>query len=136
MSDTCGCFRSEEVSPRRFEEFQDGLVLPRGRIRHIDDNLRARKRLRQSFAGDGVDARGGRGSDDLMPCLTKVVDHFCSDEASAFDDYDYHLMVPVEFGRGNARDRDLPQRAICLSPMDNSIIENAILTLLFWCETR
>ena len=57
MADARGGFRGQEVATRGLEKRQDGVVLPRGRIRDIDDHLSAGKRLRQSLAGDGVDAR-------------------------------------------------------------------------------
>ena len=45
MSDARGGFRGQEVATRRFEKLQNGLVLPRGRVRHIDDDLSAGQRL-------------------------------------------------------------------------------------------
>ena len=57
MADVRNCFRSQKISPRGFEKRQDCLVLPRGCIRDIDDDLSAGKRLRQSLASDGVDTR-------------------------------------------------------------------------------
>jgi hypothetical protein len=39
MGDARGGFRGQEVATRRFEKFQDCLVLPEGRIRDIDDHL-------------------------------------------------------------------------------------------------
>jgi len=51
------CFRGEEIATRRLEELQNGLVIKRRRVRHMDDHLSARKRLRQSLASDGIDTR-------------------------------------------------------------------------------
>ena len=59
MSHAGGRFGGKEVAPRRLEELQDGLVLERRRVRHVDDDLSACKRFSQSLAGEGVDARRG-----------------------------------------------------------------------------
>ena len=44
MADARGGFRGQEVAARCLEERQDGVVLPRGRIRDIDDHLSAGQR--------------------------------------------------------------------------------------------
>ena len=54
------CFCSEEVSARRFEELEDGLVLPYGRVCDIDYDLCSGQCFIQTFSCNGVDARGGR----------------------------------------------------------------------------
>ena len=59
MADAGGRFRREEVAAGGLEELQDRLVLERWRVRHVDDDLGAGKRLGQALAGDGVDARVG-----------------------------------------------------------------------------
>src|SRR5262249_430057 len=55
MANARSGFRNQKVAPRRFEKRQDCLVLPRGRIRDIDDHLSAGERLRQSLTSDRVD---------------------------------------------------------------------------------
>ena len=51
-TDACGCFRGEEIATRRFEKLQDCLVLPRGCIRDIDNDLCADERRSKPLAGD------------------------------------------------------------------------------------
>ena len=38
-------FRSNDIAPRRFEEFHNRLVLERRRICHIDNNVHTRQRF-------------------------------------------------------------------------------------------
>jgi hypothetical protein len=52
MADARGRLRGEEIASRRFEELQDCLVLPRRRIRDIDNDLRTDERLSKPLAGD------------------------------------------------------------------------------------
>jgi hypothetical protein len=56
MLDVGGGFGSEQIPARRPEELHHGLVLERRRVRHVDDDLRARQRGREPLAGDRVDA--------------------------------------------------------------------------------
>jgi hypothetical protein len=67
MADCRGRFRGKEVASRLLEEFQDGLVLPRGCVCDIDYYLRAGERFGQSLAGDGVDACGGDAATTSWP---------------------------------------------------------------------
>ena len=73
-----GRLRGKEIAAGRLEELQDRLVLERGRVRHVDDDLSAGKRLGQSLARDGVDARVGRRRHDLVAFL----DEACSRASS------------------------------------------------------
>jgi hypothetical protein len=91
MTDSSSGFRGQEVSTRRFEKLQDGLVLPGGCIRDIDDHLSAGERLRQSFASDGVDTRRGGCRHHLMAVLTKVRHDLFPDESASTDDNDFHV---------------------------------------------
>jgi hypothetical protein len=52
-------FRGKDVATRCLEELQDRLILKRGRVRHIDDDLGAGKRFGQSLTGHGVHAGCG-----------------------------------------------------------------------------
>ena len=109
MPHASGRFRGKEVATRRLEELQNRLVLERRRIRHVDDNLSARKRFSQSLARDGVDAGGGRCRHDLMAKLAQPVDEFRSDEPAATDDYDLHVRHTLRHG---ASIRCRPQSAV------------------------
>jgi hypothetical protein len=52
-----GCSRVlEEVPSRRGEEFHDGRLLERRRVRNVDDDRRALKGFREPLAGESVDA--------------------------------------------------------------------------------
>ena len=62
-----GLLRSRnQVSRPRLEEVQHRRVLERGRIRHVDDNVGARKRRLQTLPGHGVDAPAWRRLQQLM----------------------------------------------------------------------
>jgi hypothetical protein len=68
MPHASGRLGGKEVTPRRLEELQDGLVLERRRVGHVDDNLSAGKRFRQSLTSDGVDAGAGDEATTSWPC--------------------------------------------------------------------
>src|SRR6516164_2701307 len=80
MPHTCSCFCSEEVSARRFEELEDGLVLPYGRVCDIDYDLCSGQCVSQTFSCNCVDARGGRARHNFVTILPKVVHELCADE--------------------------------------------------------
>src|SRR5438309_1343645 len=80
----------QKVTARCLEEIQHGLIFKRWGVRDIHHYLGAGKRSRQSFTGDGVDARRGRGSHDSVTTFTQVVYQLGSDEAAASDDHDLH----------------------------------------------
>ena len=60
MAHAGGRFGGQQVAAGGLEELHGHLVLERGRVRHVDDDLGVCKRLGQPLAGDGVDARGRR----------------------------------------------------------------------------
>ena len=91
MSDARGRFRGQQIATGRLEEFHNGLVFERWRVRHVDDDLCARKRCGQSLTGDGVDARIGRRRHDLVAALTQPVHKIGADETAASDDDDLHV---------------------------------------------
>ena len=64
MPDAGDKLRRHQVARHAVEKFKRPLPLYRACIRHIDDNLGARKRLRQARAGCSIDASCSRGSDD------------------------------------------------------------------------
>src|SRR6516225_10125379 len=93
MPHTCSCFCSEEVSARRFEELEDGLVLPYGRVCDIDYDLCSGQCVSQTFSCNGVDARGGRARHNFVAALAKVVYDLRSDKATAANDDDFHFLI-------------------------------------------
>src|SRR5213593_4332900 len=73
MTDTRDSFGREEIAGGTLEEFQHGLVLPRRRVRDINDDLCASQRRRQSLPRDRIDAlRRGRGH-DFVTLLTELL---------------------------------------------------------------
>ena len=101
MADAGGRFRGEEVAARGLEEFHGRLGLEGRRIRHVDDDLSAGKRLGQPLAGEGVDARAGRARHDLMALLAKPGHDLGSDAAAAADDDDLHVLSPFDIDRSH-----------------------------------
>jgi hypothetical protein len=93
-----GCLRGKEIAAGRLEELEGRLVLERRRVRQVDDDPSALKRLGQSFAGDGVDAGVGRGGHDLVALLAKPVHELRPDESGASDDDNLHglSLRPIE----------------------------------------
>src|SRR5262245_32732648 len=87
-------FRGEDVAGRCLEELQHRLVLPRRRVRHIDDDIRAAERFAQPFAGDGVDARRGGGRHGLVAAPEQQGDQLFPDEPAATDYHDLHVGSP------------------------------------------
>ena len=94
----CG-LRRVKVAAGGLEEFQYRLVLPRRRVRQVDDNLSAGKRFRQPLTSDGVDAGIGRGGDDLVAALAQNGDGLRADQAGAADDDDLHMRSPSVVAR-------------------------------------
>ena len=93
VPDAGGGLRRVQVAPRGLEEFQHRLVLERGRIGEVDDDLRAGHGLLEALAGDGVDAAVGRGRDDLVASLAQNGDGLRADQAGAADDDDLHEVT-------------------------------------------
>src|SRR5690348_5853768 len=93
MLNTGSGLRREKVAAGRLEEFQDRLVLPRRRVRQVDDNLSAGKRFSQPLAGDGVDAGIGRGGESLVAALAQNGDGLRADQAGATDNDDFHYAL-------------------------------------------
>src|SRR6185295_3075696 len=81
------------------EEFQHRFVLPRRRIRQVDDNLSADKRFRQSLTSDGVDAGIGRGGEGLVAALAQNGNGLRADQAGAANDDDLHMRSPSVVAR-------------------------------------
>src|SRR5262249_36789705 len=73
---------------------QHRLVLPRGRVRHIDDDVRAGERFGQPLAGDGVDARRGGGRHSLVAPPAQEGEQFFPNEPAAADYHDLHVGSP------------------------------------------
>src|SRR5262245_57664179 len=94
MPHASGRFRGKEVMACRLEEFQNRLVLERRRVRHVDDDLSACKRLGQSLTSEDVDARRGGRRHYLMAMLTKFVHELCSDEPATADNHNLHAQSP------------------------------------------
>jgi hypothetical protein len=93
MTDTPDGFRRKEIAGGTLEEFQHGFVVPRRRVRNINDDLCASQRRRQSLPSDLIDApRRGRGHDFVI-LLTEVVNEFSADQTRAADDDDFHGFV-------------------------------------------
>jgi hypothetical protein len=90
-----GTFRSKKVSAWCLEEVQYCRVLPRRRVRYVNDNLSADQRFSQSFTSDGVDAGRRWGRHDLMTILPKVVHELSADEPAAADDDDLHILIYI-----------------------------------------
>jgi hypothetical protein len=63
---TRGRLGREQVAGRRLEELEHRRVLERGGVRHVDDHRGALQSLRQSVAGERVDAEFGRRRDGLV----------------------------------------------------------------------
>jgi hypothetical protein len=81
-----GSLRGKEIAAGRLEEREGRLVLEGGRVCQVDDNLSARKRLGQSLAGDGVDARVRGRRHHLIVLLAKPAHELRADETAASDD--------------------------------------------------
>ena len=59
MPDSGGSFCGQDIPSRFYEELQNRLVLPRRRVRYVDNDLSPGKRFSKSLAGDAVYARRG-----------------------------------------------------------------------------
>ncbi|MCY1443541.1 hypothetical protein D9M71_599640 [compost metagenome] len=88
-------FGGQQVTARRFKEIENGLVLPRRCVRHVDHHISTIHRFGQAFAGDAVHARAGAGGERIMAALAQGVHKFRSDEAGASDDDDLHDFSPL-----------------------------------------
>ncbi|MNR45522.1 hypothetical protein D3C85_1643770 [compost metagenome] len=76
MTDAGGSFGRQQVTTRGFEELEHGLVLPRRRVRHVDDDLCTIHRLGQALAGDAVHPRAGGGGERVVAALAQVLHKF------------------------------------------------------------
>jgi hypothetical protein len=83
----------QEVADRGREELQHRLVLERGRVGHVDDDLGAGQDFGDPFAGNGVDARLRRCRDRLVALLGQPGDHLGADQAAAADHDDLHRVA-------------------------------------------
>ena len=87
--------RRDQVARPRLEEVQYRLVLERGRIRHVDDNIGACKRRLQALPGHGVDAPARRRLQHLMAARPEQRGQFRADQARTADDNDLHFLAPL-----------------------------------------
>jgi hypothetical protein len=76
---------------RGLEEVHHRRVVPRGRVRHVDDDLSALERLLQSVTGERVDPGVGRRRKRVLARLAELPDELRADEAAPADDDDLHL---------------------------------------------
>src|SRR5690606_32235733 len=83
-------FGSKQIAPGSREEFHDGPILKRRRIRHVDYGVSAFDGSRETLAGDGIDAGIWRGCDDIVALRTQEFDDASSNEAGASDDDMFH----------------------------------------------
>jgi hypothetical protein len=65
------------------EEIEHRLVLERGRVRYVDDDLRAGQYLGEPLAGKGDDARAPRRGGRLVAVLGQPRDKLGADEPGA-----------------------------------------------------
>src|SRR5207302_9772347 len=79
----------------RLEEVQYRLVLEQGRIRHVNDNVGARKRWLQALPGHGIDAPARRRLQHLMAARPEQRGQFRADKARTADDNDLHFLAPL-----------------------------------------
>src|ERR1051325_1218042 len=86
-------FKLEQVAGRCLEELQHRRILPRRRVRHVDRRGSALQRIREPFAGDGVDAGRGRCRYYFLPAIAKLLDKLRSDKSGATDYYDFHMVL-------------------------------------------
>ena len=100
VAHTCGLLRGRQVAPSRLEELHDRRILERRRVGDVHNYLGARKRLGQALARNGVDARVGRGREHFLAPLTKHTHELRSDQPRATNDYDFHMITPVEGYQG------------------------------------
>src|SRR5262249_18457346 len=74
------------------EEVQHGRVVPHGRVRHVDDDLRALERCVESLARDGVDACVRRCRERFVAVLAQLCDELRPDQAGPAVNDDLHLV--------------------------------------------
>lgn len=67
------------------EEIHHGFIFKRRRVGHIDDDVSAGHRSDETFAGEGIDARGRRGGGYVVTELAESGDEFGSDETGVAD---------------------------------------------------
>ena len=87
---------SKQVARRGIKEVQHGRVFPGWRVHHIDDNLRASRRLRQAFTRQRVDSSAGGCGDDFVAEFAQVLDELRPDQASSAENDDLHVCLPKE----------------------------------------
>src|SRR5262249_55968643 len=86
--------RGEDVAVRSLEELKHRLVLPRRRVRHIDDDVRPGERLGQPIAGDGVEPRRWGGRHGLVAPHAQERDQFLANKPGPANYYDLHVGSP------------------------------------------
>ncbi|MCY1228237.1 hypothetical protein D9M72_405390 [compost metagenome] len=91
--DAGSLFRRKQVAAGGLEELEHRLVLEGGRVGEVDDHLATGKRLGETFAGDGVDARIRRGGNHLMALLAQAFDRLGADQARSADNDDFHEIL-------------------------------------------
>ena len=90
--------RCQEVAARGREEIEYRLVLERGRVGHIDDDLRAGQYL-EPLAGECVDPRLQRCCNCLVAVLGQPCNNLGADEPGAADHYDFRHSEPSTCGK-------------------------------------
>ena len=83
----------QQVAGGRVEELHHRRVRPGRRVRHVHDHVRARERLGEPLAGEGVDARGGGGRNRLVALLAEDGHELLADEPAAADHDDLHVRL-------------------------------------------
>ncbi len=91
----------QQVAGGGGEEVQHRRLLEGRRIGHVHDHLGSGERLGEALAGEGVDARMGRGGHRLVSAVREFAAHFAADEAGASDDHDLHVVYSLLRGPGS-----------------------------------
>ena len=87
-----GRLRREQVAGCGLEEVEHGRVVPRGCVRHVDDDLGALECFGEPLARERVDSRVRRRRERLVTGLPQLLDELRPNEAGSADDNDLHLV--------------------------------------------
>jgi len=85
VPDAGGLLGGQQVAGGLVEGLHHRVVRPGGRVRHVDDHVRARERLGEPLAANGVDARGRGGGNRLVATFAEDRHEFPADEPAAAD---------------------------------------------------
>ena len=86
-----GEFGVQEVPGRGLEEIEHRVVVRNRRVRDVDDDLRAIKRVGQTLSGQRIDAGVRRRSHGVVTSVAELLDELRADEARSADDNDLHV---------------------------------------------